>query len=215
MRWRRRTSSGARAACTPSSKCPCLHRLLPSSSSSVACSYVDPVDASVSDRQGLRFILADGSRVVYRLSGTVRGEGEKWRSGGPLYHLPSPAPQGSVGATVRVYIEAFEPDAAKQLQVCDWGGARLGAQLADCGCSFLAGSWWVTLPSFTRCSASLSPRLPRLRASSALPSMNLPRRWRTSCTATRPPSSRERRTPDLRPLLNLPVPVQVHVYLFL
>lgn len=35
--------------------------------------YVDPVDASVSDKQGLRFIMADGSRIVYRLSGTVRG----------------------------------------------------------------------------------------------------------------------------------------------
>jgi phosphoglucomutase len=52
--------------------------------------YTDPVDGSVSARQGLRFIMADGSRVVYRLSGT-----------------------GSVGATVRVYIEKYEPDAAK------------------------------------------------------------------------------------------------------
>lgn len=33
--------------------------------------YVDPVDRSVSDKQGLRFIMSDGSRVVYRLSGTV------------------------------------------------------------------------------------------------------------------------------------------------
>jgi phosphoglucomutase len=55
--------------------------------------YVDPVDASVSDKQGLRFIMADGSRVVYRLSGT-----------------------GSVGATVRVYIEKFEGDPARQDQ---------------------------------------------------------------------------------------------------
>ena len=53
--------------------------------------YVDPVDGSVSDRQGLRFVMQDGSRVVYRLSGT-----------------------GSVGATVRVYIEKLELDAAKQ-----------------------------------------------------------------------------------------------------
>jgi phosphoglucomutase len=52
--------------------------------------YVDPVDGSVSDKQGLRFIMTDGSRIVYRLSGT-----------------------GSVGATVRVYIEKYEPDAAK------------------------------------------------------------------------------------------------------
>jgi phosphoglucomutase len=53
--------------------------------------YVDPVDGSVSDKQGLRFIMSDGSRVVYRLSGT-----------------------GSVGATVRVYIEKFEGDVKKQ-----------------------------------------------------------------------------------------------------
>lgn len=52
--------------------------------------YVDPVDGSVSDKQGLRFIMADGSRIVFRLSGT-----------------------GSVGATVRVYLEKYEPDASK------------------------------------------------------------------------------------------------------
>lgn len=39
--------------------------------------YVDPVDTSVSDKQGLRFIMADGSRVVYRLSGTVSGGAER------------------------------------------------------------------------------------------------------------------------------------------
>ena len=44
----------------------------------------------MSAQQGLRFAMADGSRIVYRLSGT-----------------------GSVGATVRVYIEKYEPDAAK------------------------------------------------------------------------------------------------------
>ena len=48
-------------------------------------SYTDPVDGSVSARQGLRFIYTDGSRVVFRLSGT-----------------------GSVGATLRVYIEKYE-----------------------------------------------------------------------------------------------------------
>lgn len=53
--------------------------------------YVDPVDGSVSDKQGLRFIMSDGSRVVYRLSGT-----------------------GSVGATIRVYIEAYQADPSKQ-----------------------------------------------------------------------------------------------------
>jgi len=48
-------------------------------------SYLDPVDGSVSNHQGLRVIFDDGSRIVYRLSGT-----------------------GTAGATLRVYIEQFE-----------------------------------------------------------------------------------------------------------
>ncbi len=53
--------------------------------------YTDPVDGSVSRGQGLRVFFADGSRIVYRLSGT-----------------------GTEGATLRVYLERFEPDAARQ-----------------------------------------------------------------------------------------------------
>jgi len=52
--------------------------------------YTDPVDGSVSTAQGIRIGLADGSRIVFRLSGT-----------------------GTEGATLRVYLERFEPDAAK------------------------------------------------------------------------------------------------------
>ncbi|KAL2324475.1 hypothetical protein Fmac_023533 [Flemingia macrophylla] len=52
--------------------------------------YTDPVDGSVISKQGVRFVFTDGSRIIYRLSGT-----------------------GSAGATVRVYIEQFEPDASK------------------------------------------------------------------------------------------------------
>jgi phosphoglucomutase len=52
--------------------------------------YTDPVDGSVSTKQGIRVVFEDGSRVVFRLSGT-----------------------GTEGATLRVYIERFEPDAAK------------------------------------------------------------------------------------------------------
>jgi len=52
--------------------------------------YVDPIDDSVSDKQGIRIGFKGGSRIVYRLSGT-----------------------GTEGATLRVYIEAYEPDAAK------------------------------------------------------------------------------------------------------
>lgn len=53
-------------------------------------SYHDPIDGSVSNNQGLRIVFADGSRIVYRLSGT-----------------------GTAGATIRIYIERFEGDAAQ------------------------------------------------------------------------------------------------------
>ncbi|XP_057528293.1 phosphoglucomutase, chloroplastic [Amaranthus tricolor] len=53
-------------------------------------SYTDPVDGSVASKQGVRFVFADGSRIIFRLSGT-----------------------GSAGATIRVYIEQFEPDVSK------------------------------------------------------------------------------------------------------
>jgi len=47
--------------------------------------YLDPVDGSVSKNQGLRFIFEDGSRIIFRLSGT-----------------------GVAGATVRLYLEKYE-----------------------------------------------------------------------------------------------------------
>ena len=53
-------------------------------------SYEDPVDGSVSKKQGIRIGFTDGSRIVFRLSGT-----------------------GTKGATLRVYIENYEPDASK------------------------------------------------------------------------------------------------------
>jgi len=53
-------------------------------------SYRDPVDGSVSIRQGIRILFADGARIVFRLSGT-----------------------GTAGATLRVYLERYEPDPAK------------------------------------------------------------------------------------------------------
>jgi phosphoglucomutase len=52
--------------------------------------YTDPVDGSLSQKQGVRVILTDGSRVVFRLSGT-----------------------GTEGATLRVYLERHEPDASR------------------------------------------------------------------------------------------------------
>nr|WP_299507189.1 alpha-D-glucose phosphate-specific phosphoglucomutase [uncultured Rhizobium sp.] len=53
-------------------------------------SYHDPVDHSVSNNQGIRILFEGGSRVVFRLSGT-----------------------GTSGATLRVYIERYEPDASR------------------------------------------------------------------------------------------------------
>jgi phosphoglucomutase len=53
--------------------------------------YHDPVDNSVTKGQGIRFLFKDGSRIIFRLSGT-----------------------GTEGATLRVYIENYEPDPAKQ-----------------------------------------------------------------------------------------------------
>jgi phosphoglucomutase len=52
--------------------------------------YTDPVDGSITTRQGIRIGFSDGSRIVFRLSGT-----------------------GTEGATLRVYVERFEPDPAK------------------------------------------------------------------------------------------------------
>ena len=52
--------------------------------------YTDPVDGSISAHQGVRIGFANGSRIVYRLSGT-----------------------GTEGATLRVYLERYEPDPAR------------------------------------------------------------------------------------------------------
>jgi len=53
--------------------------------------YNDPIDGSVSKAQGVRLIFDDGARVIFRLSGT-----------------------GTEGATLRLYLECFEPDPARQ-----------------------------------------------------------------------------------------------------
>ncbi|CAN1311613.1 Phosphoglucomutase, cytoplasmic [Linum perenne] len=85
--------------------CSCLHIEEPNSSyrtvkgirsdvSKVAHAdefeYKDPVDGSISAHQGVRYLFEDGSRLVFRLSGT-----------------------GSVGATIRLYIEQYEKDPSK------------------------------------------------------------------------------------------------------
>ena len=53
-------------------------------------SYTDPIDGSVSQNQGVRIGFTDGSRIVFRLSGT-----------------------GTQGATLRVYLEQYEADPTK------------------------------------------------------------------------------------------------------
>lgn len=54
-------------------------------------SYTDPVDGSVSRNQGVRVLFEDGSRLIFRLSGT-----------------------GTSGATIRIYLESYEPDESRQ-----------------------------------------------------------------------------------------------------
>ena len=54
-------------------------------------SYSDPVDHSVTTKQGIRIGFTDGSRIVFRLSGT-----------------------GTKGATLRLYVESYEGDQSKQ-----------------------------------------------------------------------------------------------------
>lgn len=54
-------------------------------------SYTDPIDGSISQQQGIRIGFTDGSRIIFRLSGT-----------------------GTQGATLRLYVESYEPDVAKQ-----------------------------------------------------------------------------------------------------
>lgn len=49
--------------------------------------YTDPIDGSVAKNQGIRIVFEDGSRIIFRLSGT-----------------------GSAGATIRMYVEAFTQD---------------------------------------------------------------------------------------------------------
>merc|ERR1712117_945426 len=52
--------------------------------------YTDPVDGSLSKNQGVRIMFEDGSRIIFRLSGT-----------------------GVAGATIRLYLEKYEPPTGK------------------------------------------------------------------------------------------------------
>ena len=52
--------------------------------------YIDPIDRSEAKMQGIRIIMEDGARIVFRLSGT-----------------------GTEGATIRMYLEKYEADTAR------------------------------------------------------------------------------------------------------
>jgi len=67
-------------------------------------SYTDPIDGGVVTQQGIRIGFADGSRLVFRLSGT-----------------------GTHGATLRVYLERFEPDPARHGEQTPTALAELAA----------------------------------------------------------------------------------------
>ncbi len=83
-------------------------------------SYTDPVDGSVSERQGIRIFFTDGSRIVFRLSGT-----------------------GTVGATLRVYFDRYEKDRL-DMAVQDALGelVAIAAEVAD-----IAGFTGMTEPT--------------------------------------------------------------------
>ncbi|MDD5272956.1 MAG: alpha-D-glucose phosphate-specific phosphoglucomutase, partial [Methylovulum sp.] len=72
--------------------------------------YEDSVDGSISRNQGIRVGFTNGSRIVFRLSGT-----------------------GTVGATLRIYIERFEPDVSRQDQDAQLALAEL-IELAEQFC---------------------------------------------------------------------------------
>jgi len=81
--------------------------------------YTDPIDGSVSRKQGVRLLFADGSRVVFRLSGT-----------------------GSVGATVRMYIEKYVPpgdEGALSLETADALAPLIALGLELCQVEQLTG----------------------------------------------------------------------------
>ena len=83
-------------------------------------SYTDPVDGSVSGRQGIRIFFTDGSRIVFRLSGT-----------------------GTVGATLRVYFDRYEKDRLDMdVQDALGGLVAIAAEVAD-----IAGFTGMTEPT--------------------------------------------------------------------
>jgi hypothetical protein len=89
-------------------------------------SYTDPVDGSTTTKQGVRLLLADGSRVVVRLSGT-----------------------GTSGATLRLYVERYKDDAGagdiEEILVPLLQGKFTGNELA------VPATWPITRPRIVPC----------------------------------------------------------------
>jgi phosphoglucomutase len=81
--------------------------------------YHDSIDGSTSANQGFRIGFTNGSRIVFRLSGT-----------------------GTVGATLRIYIERFEPDAKKHNQDPQIALAEL-IELAETFCNVKKLTGWT------------------------------------------------------------------------
>ena len=79
------------------------------------------VDGSVASKQGILFVFTDGSRIIYRLSVCSIDSFSTFFSFRKIIHADFISGflycilqgTGSAGATVRFYIEQFEPDVSK------------------------------------------------------------------------------------------------------
>lgn len=80
-------------------------------------SYTDPVDHSVSKNQGIRIMLSNETRIVFRMSGT-----------------------GSSGATIRIYVNTFSADPkAHDLPATTYMAPHIELALGLCGIQYFTG----------------------------------------------------------------------------
>ncbi len=70
--------------------------------------YIDPIDASCSEHQGIRILFTNHSRIIFRLSGT-----------------------GTVGATLRIYFEHYDTDSTQDDQDALQTLIQIATQLAE------------------------------------------------------------------------------------
>ncbi|KAL5109835.1 Phosphoglucomutase [Taenia crassiceps] len=79
--------------------------------------YTDPVDHSVSKNQGIRIMLSNDTRIVYRMSGT-----------------------GSSGATIRIYVNTFSADSkTHDLPATTYMAPHIELALGLCGIQYFTG----------------------------------------------------------------------------